>query len=114
MKAVKRAAAAAVLMTLVLTLPRSGPAQPPGGKGGRGGAKGKTWDQVVDAGVGYLKTAQAADGTWSRATHPGITGMVLIGLLRSGKVAADDPVAAKGLTFVESLVDAKEGHIAAA
>lgn len=83
------------------------PRQPP-----RPGAK--SWDEVTDAGVAYLKTTQAEDGTWSKTTHPGITAVVLAGLFKSGKVKADDPMAAKGLKHVEGMIDAKEGHIAAA
>lgn len=79
----------------------------------KGGLKQKSWDEVTEAGVAYLKAAQAEDGTWSKAAHPGITAVALTGLLRSGKVTAEDPVAVKGLKFVETLVDAKEGHIAA-
>src|SRR5262249_17311204 len=51
-------------------------------------------------------------GTWSGKTSPGITGVVLTGLLKSGKVTAKDPVVLKGLKYVESLVNPKEGHIA--
>lgn len=79
----------------------------------KGGFKQKSWDEVTDAGVAYLKTSQADDGTWSKASHPGITAVVLTGLFKSGKAKADDPMAAKALKFVESLVDEKEGHIAA-
>ena len=73
----------------------------------------KGWSEVVGAGVEYLKRAQAEDGTWSKASHPGVTAVVLTGLFRSGKVAADDPAAAKALKHVEAMVDAKDGHIAA-
>jgi len=73
----------------------------------------KTWDEVTDAGVAYLKGTQAEDGTWSKATHVGITAVVLNGLFKSGKVKADDPMAVKGLKHVEGMIDAKEGHIAA-
>src|SRR5262249_44213705 len=71
------------------------------------------WDETVDAAIAYLKTTQADDGSWSKAAHPGITGVVLTGLFKTGKVKASDPMAAQGLKFVESLIDAKEGHLAA-
>lgn len=86
--------------------------QPKEKKGG--GFKQKSRDEVIDAGVAYLKAAQADDGTWSKAAHPGVTAVVLTGLLKSGKVTADDATATKALKFIESQVDAKEGHIAAA
>ncbi len=74
----------------------------------------KVWNQTVDKAVAYLKSHQADDGTWSKEASPGVTGLVLTALLRSGKVSADDPAAAKALKYVESLVDPKEGHIAGA
>lgn len=80
---------------------------------GKGGFKQKSWDEVADAAVGYLKTTQADDGSWSKQSHPGITAVVLTGVLKSGKVAAGDALATKGLAFVEKLIDEKEGHIAA-
>src|SRR5262245_61134634 len=76
-------------------------------------AKGKGRDQAIDAAIAYLKNAQAEDGTWSKSASPGVTGIVQTGLLKSGKVAPDDPMAAKALKFIEGMVDAKAGHIAA-
>lgn len=46
----------------------------------KGGFKARTWEEINDAGVGYLKTSQADDGSWSKTIHPGVTGVVLIGL----------------------------------
>jgi squalene-hopene/tetraprenyl-beta-curcumene cyclase len=100
-----RFAAAAAPLVLAAALAAPSAAQP--GKGG-----GKTPDQAVEAAVKYLKAAQAEDGSWSKAASPGVTAIVVTGLLRSG-VKADDPVAAKGLKFVEGMADAKEGHLAA-
>lgn len=80
----------------------------------KGGFKQKTADEAIAAGVAFLKTAQAEDGTWSKAQHPGITAVVLTGLFKSGAVPASDPMAAKGLKHVEGMADAKEGHLAAA
>ena len=74
----------------------------------------KVWNATVDKAVAYLKAHQADDGTWSKEASPGVTGLVLDALLRSGKVSDNDPVAVKALKFVVSLVDPKEGHIAGA
>jgi len=104
MKTVQRAALAAAFVVALAVVAASSQAQP--------GGKAKTHDQVVDAAIDYLKKAQAEDGTWSKAAHPGITGVVLTGLFATGNVTADDPMAAKALKYIESLVDAKEGHIA--
>jgi squalene-hopene/tetraprenyl-beta-curcumene cyclase len=60
----------------------------------------------------FLKTSQNEDGSWSAAPqNRGVTGIVVTGLIRTGTAPADEP-AAKGVRFIESLVNAKEGHIA--
>lgn len=70
------------------------------------------WNRVVDAAVRYLQTAQADDGSWSRDRSPGVTGVVLTGLLQTGKVNAEHPLAARSLRYIESLVNPQAGHIA--
>src|SRR5579871_4100587 len=78
----------------------------------------KVWNDLIDKAARYLKDAQAADGSWSRKTSTasgpnlGVTGIVVAGLLQTGKVSADDPMVANGLKFIESLVNVKAGHIA--
>lgn len=58
--------------------------------------------------INYLKTSQADDGSWTTPNAPGITGLVVTGLLRSG-VPSSDPVVAKGLKFLEGQVQADGG-----
>ena len=71
------------------------------------------WDTVVDKAIGFLKASQNADGSWGTAPrNRGVTGIVVTGLLQTGKVTPDDPVVAKGLKFIESLINPKAGHIA--
>jgi squalene-hopene/tetraprenyl-beta-curcumene cyclase len=70
------------------------------------------WDQVVSKAVGYLRSSQGSDGSWSNNRSPGVTGVILTGLLRSGKVSEDDPMATRALSFIEGLVNPKAGHIA--
>jgi len=70
------------------------------------------WDEVVDKAVAYLKGAQEPGGGWSTAKSPGVTGVVLTGLLKSRKVTSKDPVAEKALGYIESLVNPKAKHIA--
>jgi squalene-hopene/tetraprenyl-beta-curcumene cyclase len=72
----------------------------------------KLWNDTVDRAVEYLKRAQEADGSWSEKRSPGVTGIVLTGLIQSGKVTAKDPVAEKALKYIESLINKKAGHIA--
>ncbi len=103
---VRKLAPGAAALAVVLGLAAPAAAQP--GKG-----KGKTADEAIAAAVTYLKGAQAEDGTWSKAASPGVTAIVLTGLLKGGKVAADDPVVAKSLKFVEAMADEKTGSLAA-
>jgi squalene-hopene/tetraprenyl-beta-curcumene cyclase len=71
----------------------------------------KTMDATIEKALAYLKKAQADDGSWSSAKSPGCTGIIVTGLLESGKVTPDDPMVAKALKYIESLVNEK-GHIA--
>jgi squalene-hopene/tetraprenyl-beta-curcumene cyclase len=70
------------------------------------------WERLVDQAIRYLKTTQGDDGSWSRDRSPGVTGVVLTGLLRTGRVGPDEPVAARALKYIESLVNPEAGHIA--
>ena len=72
------------------------------------------WDQTVDKAIAYLKAHQAEDGSWGGKQAPGVTGIVLTGMLQTGKVGPQDPVVEKGLKYVESLINPKEGAIAGA
>src|SRR5262245_24115870 len=76
------------------------------------GPSAEEWDRVVEKGIRFLKTAQAEDGTWSKAKSPGVTGIALTGMLQTGKVSPQDPAAQKALNYIESLVNPKAGHIA--
>jgi squalene-hopene/tetraprenyl-beta-curcumene cyclase len=69
-------------------------------------------DDVIKKAAAFLKTTQDAKGGWSTDKTPGITGVALTGLLKSGAVDAKDPVAAKALGFIESLVNPDKKHIA--
>jgi squalene-hopene/tetraprenyl-beta-curcumene cyclase len=72
----------------------------------------KEWDEVVTKAINYLKSTQDKDGSWSANKSLGITAIALTGMLRTGKVTPNDPVAEKALKFIESLVNPKAGHIA--
>jgi squalene-hopene/tetraprenyl-beta-curcumene cyclase len=72
----------------------------------------KEWEEVVGKAINYLKGTQEKGGSWSAAKSPGVTGIVLTGLLHTGRVTPQDPVAAKALKYIESLVNSKAGHIA--
>jgi len=70
------------------------------------------WNKAVDKAIDYLKTSQAEDGSWSKEKNPGVTGIVVTGLLDTGRVNSKDPFVAKGLKYIESLINPKAGHIA--
>jgi squalene-hopene/tetraprenyl-beta-curcumene cyclase len=72
----------------------------------------RTWDDTVDKAVAYFRKTQSADGSWGGKQNPGITGIVVTGLLHTGKVNANDPMIEKALKYIESLIDPKTGHIA--
>ncbi len=43
----------------------------------------KAYVQVVDKAITFLKNSQEADGGWSTTTNPGVTGIVLTGMLKT-------------------------------
>jgi squalene-hopene/tetraprenyl-beta-curcumene cyclase len=60
--------------------------------------------------VNFLRPRQGNDGSWSGDTkEPGITGLVVTALLRSGRVTPDDPVVARALAYLERYVGPKGG-----
>src|SRR5262249_26121541 len=71
------------------------------------------WDAMVDKAIAYLRSSQNADGSWGTPPrNRGVTGIVVTGMLQTGKVTPDDPTVAKALKFIESLINPKAGHIA--
>jgi squalene-hopene/tetraprenyl-beta-curcumene cyclase len=77
-------------------------------------AEPNVWQPTVAKATSFLVSRQNADGSWGEAPRNlGITGIVVTGLLQSGQTA-DDPAVAKGLKFIEGLVNVKAGHIAGA
>jgi squalene-hopene/tetraprenyl-beta-curcumene cyclase len=99
MKTPHAIAAFLIALSIGLTAPAAEPAQ-------------EQWEKVVDRALEYLKKSQADDGSWSKAKSPGITGVVLTGALETGRLKPGDDTAAKALKYIESLVNAKAGHIA--
>ena len=73
------------------------------------------WNKVVDKAIEYLKSTQNADGSWGQSPrNRGVTGVIVTGLLQTGRVGPDDAPVAKALIYIESLVNPKAGHIAGA
>lgn len=71
-----------------------------------------SWNQLTDKGIAYLRTTQSPDGSWSSDKNIGVTGIVVTGLLKTGKVSVDDPMIKNALGYIEKLVNTKEGHLA--
>ena len=78
------------------------------------GPEPEQYNQMVDRAIGFLRKQQADDGSYSKERSLGVTGVVLTGLLQSGRLDRNDPTVAKGLKFLETLVNSQEGHIAGA
>lgn len=55
---------------------------------------------TVQLGLDFLRTSQAADGTFSAQAGPGLTALAVTAALRNG-VPVDDPLVAKGLAALE-------------
>jgi squalene-hopene/tetraprenyl-beta-curcumene cyclase len=73
------------------------------------------WNRVVDKAIAYVKSTQNPDGSWGQEPRSrGVTGVVVTGLLQSGRVTPDDPSVAKALKYIESLVNPKAHHVAGA
>lgn len=74
--------------------------------------KADAWKTTVEKATAFLKKSQNENGSWSaEPQNRGVTGIVVVGLIGTG-TKPDEAPAAKGVTFVEGLVNAKSGHIA--
>ena len=74
------------------------------------GPDAKDYQAVLDKAIAFLKKRQGDDGSFSpKLAGPGVTGLVVAGLIRAG-VGPDDPVVAKALAFMEKSVK-KDGGI---
>ncbi len=64
----------------------------------------RAYKNAVDRAVGFLRSkGQAPDGSFSKETGIGVTGVVTAGMLKAG-VSPDDPVAAKSLKYLQGFV----------
>ena len=59
-------------------------------------------------GANFLKTTQAADGSWTSPESPGISGLVTFSMLQSG-IPAKDPVVEKALKHLETFIQPDGG-----
>jgi squalene-hopene/tetraprenyl-beta-curcumene cyclase len=52
----------------------------------------KQWNETVDKAIAFLRKSQAEDGSFSKNLSVGVTGVVVTGLLGTGKVDVNDPM----------------------
>jgi len=64
--------------------------------------------KMTERAVEFLRTTQADDGSWTSPEQPGISALVVAGLLKGG-VPADDPTVAKGLKHLETFIQPDGG-----
>lgn len=92
-------AALVSITSIGLTAIAAIPADPPAGPDPA------AYDRVVQQAIDYLRLhGQAADGSFSADKGPGVTGIVMAGVLQTGRVSPDAPWVAKGLKYLESFV----------
>ena len=73
----------------------------------------KSWDTVAQKAAKFVQSTQdKKTGGWSTDKSPGITGIVLTGLLKSKQATPQDPVGQNSLKYIESLVNREKKHIA--
>jgi hypothetical protein len=73
------------------------------------GADPQQLKEVLEKAADYLKSHQGEDGSFSpRIAGPGVTAVVVAGMLRSG-FRVDDPVVVRGLRYLEKSVKADGG-----
>lgn len=82
-----------------------------GSRLGRAGAdEAPSADELAAKGARFLRSRQAADGTWSAdRREPGITALAVTALLRSGQAGPSDPAVVKGLAHLEQFVKPSGG-----
>ncbi len=66
-------------------------------------------EPLIARGVAFLRPRQDEKGGWSTRREPGITALVVTGLLRSGQVAPGDPAVTKALAYLEGSIGPNGG-----
>jgi squalene-hopene/tetraprenyl-beta-curcumene cyclase len=81
--------------------------------GGRAGLVGArplaSADELMRKAANFLKPRQEANGGWSTARSPGITGVVITALLRSKQATPEEPVTTRALAYLEGLINPEGG-----
>ena len=102
MRRVRVAGLAVGFAVVMALLPALSQAQPPADQ----------LKAMTEKAAAFLKKSQNENGSWSAETASrGVTGIVVTGLIGTGAKPEDEPVA-KGVKYIESLINPKAGHIA--
>jgi squalene-hopene/tetraprenyl-beta-curcumene cyclase len=97
-----------VIARLALLLALATPTALPCEALAKGAAAAPSLRAAVDRGVGYFRTAQAEDGSFSSFAGPAVTALAATSMLKNG-VSPNDPVVAKALAYVEKFVQPDGG-----
>ena len=62
------------------------------------------YDRLVSRGLHYLRASQSAEGAWSPHLEPGVTAVVVTGVLKSRRVSPDEPWVRRALRYLEGYV----------
>ncbi len=68
----------------------------------------KAYETAVQRAIEFLRTSQAANGSYSASIGPGVTAIVAASILRNGR-SADDPLVALSLKYLQGYVQADGG-----
>jgi squalene-hopene/tetraprenyl-beta-curcumene cyclase len=64
---------------------------------------------MAEKAVAFLRSRQNAEGGWSTEREPGITALVAMALLRSGRATATDPAVTRALGYLERFLSPQGG-----
>ncbi|MCC7193018.1 MAG: terpene cyclase/mutase family protein [Phycisphaeraceae bacterium] len=64
----------------------------------------KQGDEAIKKAIAYLRATQGADGSWTPKAGPGITALVVRGMLDQPDIKADDPAVKKAVAYILSMV----------
>jgi len=87
------------LLAVAVAMASAGSAAPPDAK---------LYNKTVDKALDFLKTHQAADGSFTAKAGPAVTALIVTAVIRNGRPTSD-PVVAKGLKYLEGFVQTTGG-----
>jgi len=70
----------------------------------------KQGDEAIKKAIAYLRTTQGEDGSWTPKAGPGITALVVRGLLDQPDIKADDPAVKKAVAYILTILNLPWEH----